>query len=319
MHIFELVTLAALGLYIWHLLRRLKHEAARAEQMAQFSQIVEQSPTSIVVTNPDGVIEYVNPQFERITGYTAHELIGVKPSILKSGAHTPEFYQGLWARVQDGKVWQGEFQNRRKDGRIYWESAIIAPVLGINGDIKHLIGIKTDITARKEALEKLHFYATMDEMTMTMNRRSGITHLEQQMKLALRHQYPLTVVYCDINNLKSVNDEHGHSAGDKLIQKVVSLLKEEIRDSDSLVRMGGDEFLVVLSHTDAKKAEAVMRRVLGEMNQINVRHGEPFPISFSYGIMEMPQDGGMEMDVSHLIAEADRRMYQQKDIFHGRI
>ncbi len=318
MLIASVIAVLGLSVYIWLLRRRIRCEAARAEQMSQFSQIVEQSPTSIVVTNPEGVIEYVNPQFERITGYSARELMGKKPSILKSGAHKPEFYQGLWTRVRSGKVWQGEFQNRRKDGSFYWESAIIAPVIDANGAITHLIGIKTDVTARKEALDKLHFYATMDEMTMTMNRRSGLVHLEKQMKLAQRHKYPLTVVYIDINNLKAVNDEHGHSAGDKLIQKVVSLLRQEIRDSDSLVRMGGDEFLVILPHTDEVLAEAVMMRVLGEMNRINKLGLEPFPVSFSYGVKEMSQLGYEEPDLSHLIGEADRRMYEQKNVFHGK-
>ncbi len=318
MLVVQLIVLLTLVLYIWFLKRRIRQEIARNNQMIQFSQIVEQSPTSIVVTDPSGIIEYVNPQFERITGYSSQELIGARPSILKSGAHKAEFYQGLWLRVSSGKVWQGEFQNRRKDGSTYWESAIIAPVLDSNGEIRHLIGIKTDISARKEALERLNFYATMDEMTMTMNRRSGLAHLERQMKLALRHHYPLTIVYSDINNLKAVNDELGHSIGDKLIQKVVSLLRQEIRDSDSLVRMGGDEFLVILPHTDEIKAESVMRRVLGEMNRINMLRSEPYPISFSYGVMEMPQDSYVEPQLSHLIAEADRRMYEQKNIFHGK-
>lgn len=317
MLIAAIVLLLGSVFYIFYLKRQLKHEEARAEQMTQFSQIVEQSPTSIVVTDPKGQIEYVNPQFERITGYSAQELVGRRPSILKSGYHKDEFYSALWARVLSGKVWQGEFQNRRKDGTVYWESAIIAPVLGPNGGIRHLIGIKTDITAKKEALERLNFYATMDEMTMTMNRRSGLAQLEKQMKLALRHHYPLTIAYSDINNLKSVNDEHGHSVGDKLIKKVVSLLRKEIRDTDSLVRMGGDEFLVILPHTDAFHAEAVMRRVLGEMNRINALRIEPYPISLSYGIMQMPDDE-READLSHLVAEADRRMYEQKNIFHGK-
>lgn len=314
-----LLVITALSVWLVVLQHRLCRETDRAEQMTQFAQIVEQSPTSIVVTDPGGVIEYVNPQFEQITGYTAHELVGKRPSILKSGAHKTEFYQGLWARINAGRVWQGEFQNRRKDGTIYWESAIIAPVLDSSGTISHLIGIKTDISARKEALERLNFYATMDEMTMTMNRRSGLAHLERQMKLALRHHYPLTVVYADINNLKEVNDVHGHPAGDRLIQRVVELLRQEIRDSDSIVRMGGDEFLVVLPHTDEEQAEAVMQRVLGEMNRINALGSEIFPISFSYGVTEMEQNEQRDPELSHLIAEADRRMYEQKNIFHGKV
>ncbi|MBF0582866.1 MAG: PAS domain S-box protein [Magnetococcales bacterium] len=125
-------------------------------QLRQLSQAVEQSPVSVVITDLQGNIQYVNPRFCQVTGYTRQEAIGQNPRILKSGATSPEAYQQLWQQITAGKEWRGEFANKRKNGELYWENAAISPILDAAGNISHFLGVKEDITDRKLAEKALH-------------------------------------------------------------------------------------------------------------------------------------------------------------------
>lgn len=121
------------------------------EGLRKFSRVIEQSPSAVVITDTNGIIEYVNPAFTEISGFSASDVIGMKPSILKSGHTTAQEYEQLWRTIKAGKVWYGEFQNRRKNGTLYWESAIISPIRNDDGQISHFAGIKENITSRKMA------------------------------------------------------------------------------------------------------------------------------------------------------------------------
>ena len=125
------------------------------EELISLRTAVEQTATTIVITDSEGNIEYVNPAFEKTTGYTADEAIGQNPRVLKGGVQSQPFYQELWAEIKSGRVWQGEFHNKRKDGSLYWESAIISPVHDEQGKILHFIAIKQDITGQKQSNDRL--------------------------------------------------------------------------------------------------------------------------------------------------------------------
>lgn len=124
-------------------------------EIRKLQQAVEHAASGVAITNPQGVFEYVNPTFERMTGYTREEVIGQTPRLLKSGKHPKEFYDEMWRAIESGQVWQGEIVNRRKDGSLYWEFQTIAPV-SANGKITHYVAVKLDITAQKELEEHLH-------------------------------------------------------------------------------------------------------------------------------------------------------------------
>jgi PAS domain S-box-containing protein len=127
---------------------------------------VEQSPTSIIITNPVGDIEYVNPKFIEITGYTLAEVMGKNPRILKSGEKSPEAYRKLWETIAAGNEWRGEFLNKKKNGELYWESASISPIRDHSGRVTHYVAVKEDITARKqtEALRDQLFHDLQDAL-----------------------------------------------------------------------------------------------------------------------------------------------------------
>lgn len=152
------VLLAALALASAYFLRyeRSARERERAEEsLRTLSLAVQQSPVSIVITDPQAVIQYVNPKFESITGYSAQEVIGKNPKVLSSGEKSPADYRTMWAVITSGQTWNGEFHNRRKDGSLFWEQASISAVFNVQGVLQHFVAVKEDITARKMAEEKV--------------------------------------------------------------------------------------------------------------------------------------------------------------------
>ncbi|MBI5566288.1 MAG: PAS domain S-box protein, partial [Chloroflexi bacterium] len=135
-------------------------------QLRQLWQAIEQSPATIVITDPDGRIEYANPKFKATTGYTLGEALGQTPRILKSG-HTPsDEYKQLWDTISTGREWHGEFHNKKKDGELYWEWASISPILDAQGGIVNYLAVKEDITARKAAEADRARYLSLVQATL---------------------------------------------------------------------------------------------------------------------------------------------------------
>ncbi len=166
------------------------------EKLLQFSWAVEQNPATIVITNLDGSIEYANAKFFEITGYTVEEALGKNPRILKSGYTTGDEYKLLWETITHGKVWHGEFHNKKKNGEMYWESATIAPIRDSNGIIKHFLAIKEDITVRKTAEEKLRKIA-WNQSHEIRGPLTSIMGIVETMKLKLTIEEKLSL----LNNL----------------------------------------------------------------------------------------------------------------------
>ncbi|MDH5561039.1 MAG: PAS domain S-box protein, partial [Deltaproteobacteria bacterium] len=143
-------------IYLLVMIRDVSLRQKRIAELKKLSRAVEQSPASVVITNTKGDIEYVNPKFTEVTGFSSEEAIGQNPKVLKSGLQGPEIYKEMWDTISAKKEWRGEFHNRKKNGELFWEFASISPVLDDNGDISHYIAVKEDITQRKELEEKLN-------------------------------------------------------------------------------------------------------------------------------------------------------------------
>ena len=148
-------------------------------QLRKLSRAVEQSPASVFITDPRGTIEYVNPKFTQLTGYSAAEACGQNPRLLKSGEHPPEFYRHLWQTVSAGEEWHGEFHNRKKSGELYWEAAAISPILDTAGHITHYLAVKEDITERKRVEQELHVQRDFARLVMT-TMGQGLTITDEQ-------------------------------------------------------------------------------------------------------------------------------------------
>ncbi|AGF77959.1 PAS domain S-box/diguanylate cyclase (GGDEF) domain-containing protein [Desulfocapsa sulfexigens DSM 10523] len=276
----------------------------------RLSTALEQSANVIVITDRDGVIEYVNPSMEEITGYSVAEVIGKTPRILKSGTHPPEFYEELWATIKAGKSWRGEICNKHKDGHFIWESTVITPIIE-NQKITHFVAIKEDISQRKIHEQELYRQANYDKLTGLPNRNLLNTYFNDIMADFTTGSEKLVLMLMDLDDFKTVNDSLGHSVGDSLLQAVGERLKDCIYQEDMLVRMGGDEFVIVPRHICTNDhIEAMASHVLDSfIAPFDLQEQEVF-ITASIGIAVFPEDGET---LEELLRNVDSAMYQSKN------
>lgn len=287
-------------------LRRL--EDARLRKL---SAAVEHSPASIVITDTLGVIEYVNPAFSRLTGYSIEEVLGHNPRILKAGDQSDEFYREMWETVAQGQEWRGEFHNKRKDGSLFWEIASISPITDTNGLITHYVAVKENITERKELQERLEQMAQFDMLTGLPNRRMFLDRLAQTVAVAKRSGQRFGLLFVDLDGFKRINDLYGHEAGDRVLKTVAARLSACIRISDTAGRIGGDEFTVILGAlTRYSDAGQVAEKILLALRRpITLPNGQQDSIGSSIGISVFPEDAE---DGDGLLATADDAMYEVK-------
>lgn len=236
------------------------------EEISKLSDALECCSANAVITDTEGNIEYVNPTFSKITGYSLEEVLGKNPRILKSDETAPEVYEDLWKTVKSGKEWQGEFCNKKKNGDLFWEQASISPIKDNNGKIKRFIAVKQDITERKKTEEMLKKFSYEDALTGVANRRTFDNVLRREWNRALRYNNSISIIMIDIDYFKVFNDHYGHQSGDKCLQKVAEIMKNALhRSSDFIARYGGEEFSVILPATDEKStleiAENLRKRV----------------------------------------------------------
>ena len=268
------------------------------------SQATEQAPAPVVITALDGTIEYVNGMFSRVTGYDAKEVIGQNPSILKSNLNPPEIYQDLWQTIKAGNEWESELANRRKNGQIYWEWVRICPLRNSDGMIVKYLKVSQDITERKKYEESLHFLGTHDLMTGLYNR----SYFDAVFKRMLTgSDYPISIVIADIDGLKQVNDTRGHDEGHLLIRGAARSLLAAFRTNDVVSRIGGDEFAVLLPHTDAETAQAAVDRIKAGFSDAQTEMAENTH-ALSIGIATAGDASQLEC----ALKLADERMYLDK-------
>ncbi|MGA2337559.1 MAG: EAL domain-containing protein [Terriglobales bacterium] len=282
-----------------------------AEALRLQATALESTANAIVITDRQGSIQWVNPAFTVLTGYTAEEALGQEPSFLKSGAHDAHFYQTLWNTILSGAVWRGEITNRRKDGTPYVEEMTITPVRSDKGEITQFIAIKVDITDRKTAEEQVKFLAYYDALTGLPNRTLFRDRLSKALASARRRKEKVALLFLDLDRFKTINDSLGHSVGDLLLKEVAERLKKWAREQDTVARLGGDEFVVVLTALmDIGDAAVAADRILKAMTPDCIVQGHLLSISCSLGISVFP-DNGREPET--LLKNADAAMYCAKE------
>jgi diguanylate cyclase (GGDEF)-like protein/PAS domain S-box-containing protein len=200
------------------------------------------------------------------------------------------------------------FNTSSREDRIFDVKKI--PLFEKNGKIRGIIIACWDITDRKKYEEELKLYATTDAMTGVLNRRKGLELLDQQIKFAKRKPFKFTICYIDINNLKYVNDNYGHNDGDFMILKVVDTIKANLRESDVVCRLGGDEFMILFIDCTEEQARNNIERIVRVMDDYNKKGEKPYKITISKGFAEFSP--GEEMNAEELIALADIEMYRDK-------
>ena len=276
----------------------------------KLSTAVEQSPAAIVITDANGAIEYVNPKFCHMTGYAVDEVLGRNPRVLKSDTLPEEFYRELWETILAGQEWQGEFHNRSKQGRLFWEKACISPIKNASGTITSFVAVKEDITERKHLQEQLAQMAHFDSLTGLPNRALFFDRTSQAITLAKRENRRCSVLFIDLDGFKDVNDTYGHETGDQLLCHVAERIKSILRASDTVARMGGDEFTVILASLKQRNdAARVAEKILTQLSQPFAIGTAICHIGASIGISIFPDDAE---DAEKLLHGADTAMYAVK-------
>lgn len=278
-------------------------------QLLKLSQAVEQSPTSIIITNLEGSIEYCNTTFYTATGYTPDEVIGQNPRIFKSGKTPYSTYEDMWAHLHREESWHGEFINRSKNGTEYVQSVHISPIFQPNAKITHYMAIEEDITEKKRSAERINYLANFDSLTGLPNRAQLDSYFHYILSSAKRNETSFVVMFLDLDHFKEINDSLGHKIGDGMLVESAKRFKSLIRDIDIAARLGGDEFIFILSNTDANGAERVIEKLFEAISQPYHIEQYGLSISASVGIAIYPFDG---KDMETLSKNADTAMYRAK-------
>jgi diguanylate cyclase (GGDEF)-like protein/PAS domain S-box-containing protein len=288
-----------------------KHERIENE-LRKLSLAVKHSSSMVVITDTQGGIEYCNPAFCKITGYTEPEVVGQKASILKSGFTDPSIYQDLWTTLTQGDAWQGEFLDRKKNGDLYWCMEYIAPMRNEQGAVTHYVAVAHDITDLKNSEETVRRLAFYDPLTELPNRALFRERLEQAARHANRNGSRFALMYLDLDRFKNINDTLGHVFGDKLLIAVGQRLSQCVREEDTVARLGGDEFAIVLSELHQPEgAGRVADCIVQTMNQPFELEGYHLFVTVSIGITLYPDDHD---DIDQLIKMADTAMYNAKEM-----
>ncbi len=284
----------------------------RAEdQLRMNATVFETTTEGIMVTDEENHIKTINPAFTRITGYGLEEVQGRSPSILSSGRHDRRFYDAMWESVLQKGYWTGEIWNRRKDGSVYPEWLSISTIRDDNGIVKEHVAVFSDITKYKEDEEQILYQANYDALTGLPNRSLLSDRLSQAIVAAQRESWMLAVLFVDLNHFKVVNDTFGHVVGDEVLQMVAGRIRSCLRESDTVARFGGDEFIILLQDvTEMDSVAHIATHIINSITRVITLYGREIYIGASIGITVYPDDAE---NVDSLLRNADMAMYQAKE------
>jgi diguanylate cyclase (GGDEF)-like protein/PAS domain S-box-containing protein len=309
---------------IYGLVQDITERKRKEEKIRLAASVFTHAREGITIANADGIIIDVNEAFTRITGYGREEVIGQNPRILQSGRQDRAFYESMWRDLTGPGHWSSEIWNKRKNGEVYAELLTISAVRDAQGNTQNYVALFSDITGIKEQQSQLEHIAHFDALTNLPNRRMLEDRLNQAMATSKRNGLYGALMFLDLDNFKPLNDTHGHSVGDLLLIDVARRLSACVREVDTVVRTGGDEFVVVLSELDTDRATS-SDLAAGVAEKIRVSLAAPYrlvvetpglsPItvehhcSASIGVVLFINH---EASQSDLMKWADAAMYQAK-------
>lgn len=265
----------------------------------------------IIITDPAGAIVEANQAFADLSGYAISELIGRNPRMLGSGRHPPDFFHNLWADLGEKGHWYGEIWNRNKQGEVFAVMVTIGTVFDLRGRVRHYVGLFSDITLQKAHEQQLEHIAHYDALTGLTNRVLLGDRLRQAMMQCRRRSRQMAVVFIDLDGFKAVNDQHGHDCGDALLVAISSRMREALREGDTLARIGGDEFVALITDlSNAQSLEPMLERLLAVVAEPFRVREVSLQVSASVGVAMYPQHE--ELDGDQLLRQADQAMYAAK-------
>lgn len=279
--------------------------------------VFEGSSEAVLITTPDARIVQVNPAFSVVTGYAAEEVIGRNPRMFASGHQDAQFYRAMWQAVLTVGVWQGEIWNRRKNGELFPEWLSIRSVHDRAGKLAYFVASFSDITETKRTQERLAHQTYHDALTGLPNRALFKDRLDRALVAARAHG-KVALLFIDLDRFNLVNDSLGHAAGDQVLKGVAARLKGIVQETDTIARIGGDEFAILLPEVGhVEQGIAAAEKVRAAFAQPFVVDGQDVFVSASIGVTRSPEDG---RDADALIQHADAAMYRARkqggDGFH---
>jgi len=290
--------------------------AARREKERRLllsERALHAASNGIVITRcagPDNIIEYVNPAFEHIAGYPAAEAVGRDPRFMAAADFDAHERSQVRLALAERRAVNVVFRNMRRNGEIFWNDLSITPVRDEYGEVTHFIGVLQDVTASKQRTEHLEHEINHDALTGLANRTLLWDRLEHAVHLAQRHGAMVAVVLIDLDNFKNINDSFGHEAGDVVLKVVARRLQAAVRDSDTVARMSGDEFVLVLVDQPSVRFTLRMAERLRRAMTMPVAFGgNEIPVGASLGVAVFPHDGKTPAE---LVRAADMAMYHVK-------
>jgi len=306
-----LIMVVAIGTLLVYYERLADTLHSNSNELRRLSSVIEQNSAAVMITDLDRVIRYVNHTFNRLTGYSSEEVIGKTPHFLRSDMTPSETYEDLWRTLRQGEEWESEFYNLRKDGKGYWTKATICPIRE-TGEITHYAAFEVDISALKLYEEQLHHAATHDELMGLPNRTLMHDRINQALRRARRSGRTSVLLHLALDDFAKINDSLGHQAGDNVLREYSDRIAAEIRASDTLARIGGDEFLLLLTDiSDWTDTEVTVRKIATLSKKPFMSAGQNTYLSTSIGISVAPDDGDEASLLMRCSAAAVRRAKEQ--------
>jgi diguanylate cyclase (GGDEF)-like protein/PAS domain S-box-containing protein len=278
--------------------------------LRQAAAVFENTTEAVLITDPSERILWVNRAFTDVTGYTSEEAVGQTPRLLRSGRHDAAFYNAMWETIQKAGHWKGEIWNRRKDGTVYPELLNVTAVKNEGGETTHFVALFSDISATRDSQTRIERLAHYDPLTDLPNRLLFRARLEHAAGQAKRHGQKLGVLILGVDGFKALNQTLGLPAGDELLRAVARILSESARDGDTVARLAGDEFVVLVENLDdAQTAASVARRTLETLARLFEIEGRELFVTCSGGMSVYPDDGD---DLAELLRNAHTAFHRAK-------
>ncbi|MFP4062934.1 MAG: PAS domain S-box protein [Halochromatium sp.] len=286
-------------------------EAKARQRERQASTVFENSTEAILVTDAEQRILAVNRAFTEITGYAEAEILDQTPNRLGFGHHQDAFFERIWQEIETTGAWRGELWNRRKNGETYPVRLSITSVRDDDGRLINYIGMFSDISESKRSEEELYRLAHNDALTGLPNRTLLRARMEQSLQRAKRDNRMLALLFIDLDLFKNVNDSLGHSVGDELLKDVARAIEQEVRKADTVARIGGDEFIILMDGIDDPSTAAhLAERLCQLVSQPFQVADRELRLTASIGVSLFPTDG---KSMDSLLSNADLAMYRAKD------